>query len=296
MVEKMMLLKKSMMFLALLFVLGGTGCTSPSHYEVTIYDRMRDGLFPPYIPGTENQMEARVQVVDISTKQPIADAIVVGRYDGPDGRGGITCFASESAVTDENGYAYLPNDRDERVRGDKNWRRGPRLVSAYKRGYQLVFYPPFRSEYRYQDNAWYVYESYPPEKILHTTKRDEERTAPWSTKRLPTPYPDERSALIASKERGTIYLYPSTATTQGEKWKELDNIAYAQGCGRYLPFAFSKSEGSYAIAKAVYQEMTELGFSESSLKYFENSYLFFFRNLDRHKSKAQKQQKEKSND
>ncbi len=266
--------KKTIVLFILLPVFVFSGCATPSHYQETKYDVAKDQRppfreweFPPRIPGTEGQMMARVQVVDISTKQPIAGAIVVGGYLGPS-RGGLSCFASESAITDENGYAWLPNDRDERVRDGNYWVGGPQLASAYKRGYQLI-YPPFFSRHNYDDKAWYVYERTPPEMLPYTVKRDSDGRAPWERKRLPGSYPDERSALLASKERSTIYLYPSTAKTKEERRKELEQIDNANGCGLNLPLPFRsfESEGVLPIRRATYQERLEIGFKEDDLSY-----------------------------
>ncbi|CAK7053734.1 MAG: hypothetical protein BACD_02596 [Bacteroides rodentium] len=247
-----------------MLVISSASCAQSDDYvNPTKYDvrSKKSGLFPPYIPGTEDQMMARVQVMDISTMQPIAGAIVVGAYYGLV-RGGMDCFASESAVTDENGYAWLPNDRDERVREGKNWRNGPRLVSAYKRGYQLI-HKPYYSEYHYKDKAWYVYELAPPEQLLFSIDRSIKTGTPWSPTRLSGPYPDERSAFLASKERSTIFLYPSTATTKEERYKELAQID--KSCVRRFPFVFSNSEGGPLLLRAIYQEMLEIGYQEEDL-------------------------------
>ncbi len=111
-----MIVRNTMLLMIIsVFLFVFSGCATPSHYQETKYDVAKDQRppfreweFPPRIPGTEGQMMARVQVVDISTKQPIAGAIVVGGYLGPS-------------------------------RGGNYWVRGPQLASAYKRGYQLIY-------------------------------------------------------------------------------------------------------------------------------------------------------------
>jgi len=291
----MMLFRKLKILAVLMLVISTAGCAlfePESEYDKTGYDRMKDGLFPPVIPDTEGQMMARVQVVDASTMQPIEGAIVLGSYYGL-GRNAMECFASESAVTDKDGYAWLPNDRDERVREGKKWRRGPRLVSAYKRGYQLMR-PPYVVNYSWRKDSegWYVYEQTPVDKLPFSVELLEKKPGEptWTQKRLSGPYPDQRTALLASKERSTFYLYPSTATTKEERWRELSDIASANGgCGRMLPFKFTSSDGALSMHRAIYQELKDIGFSEDSLKSFDGSYLYFFRNLEQYKNSAQTQ-------
>lgn len=266
-----MLFRKLKVLAVLMLVMSAAGCAlfePESEYDKTEYDRMKDGLFPPVIPDTEGQLMARVQVVDASTMQPIEGAIVLGGYYGL-GRNAMTCFASESAVTDQNGYAWLPNDRDERVREGKKWRRGPRLVSAYKRGYQLMR-PPYAVNFNWKTGAegWYVWERKPIEKLPLILELDKDKEkSDWKETILSGPYPDKKSALLASKERSTTYLYPSTAATKEERWKELDEVDNANGCGWNLPLPFRsfESEGALPIRKATYQERLEIGFKEDDL-------------------------------
>lgn len=103
--------------------------------------------------------------------------------------------------------------------------------------------------------------------LPYTVKRDSDGRAPWERKRLPGSYPDERSALLASKERSTIYLYPSTAKTKEERWKELARVDNANGCGLNLPLPFRsfESEGVLPIRRATYQERLEIGFKEEEM-------------------------------
>lgn len=222
----------------------------------------------PHIPDTEGMPEVKVRVMDAVTMKPISGAVVVGVYGG----GGAACGCTESAVTDDEGYALLLNDKDPRVIADRIRWWGPSLVSAYKRGYQLGR-PPYFSRYFYKDNAWYVYERTPAEMLPYTVKRGPDENAPWEEKRLPDSYPDERSALLASKERSTIYLYPSSAKTKDERWKELKEIDAT--CVSRPPFEFSKSEGGVTLRRAIYRELIDTGFGEEYLMHFMGNPNYF---------------------
>ena len=67
----------------------------------------------------------RGRVLDQDTGEPIAGAIVVGRYMGGISWGGSSCNRAESAVSDAQGWFELPVDRKD----------GTPLMEAYKRGY-----------------------------------------------------------------------------------------------------------------------------------------------------------------
>jgi len=228
------------------------------------YDTMRGPPFmekwPPYVPGTEGQKEVKIQVLNAKTLEPIESAIVVGGYYGPGVSGGKTCVHSESAISDAEGWATLPNDQDPRVGGGGRKfsdLRGPRLESAYKRGYQLV--RPLRYATAEGHRKWYVRET-TPVPYYRPGLVDEYRAAP-----IREFYKNHKAALLETKERSRIYLMPSTAKTKEERWGELHHINYAGGCYP-TSLGFTKSQGSLEITMAVYQELQELGFSETELK------------------------------
>jgi hypothetical protein len=194
--------------------------------------------WPPWIPGTEGQKEVKVQVLDATTMEPIAGAIVVGAY------GGNVCVISESAVSDAQGWATLPNDEDPRIRGDERRLRGPELVSAYKRGYQLA--RPVRHAVAGGHNEWYVREVKPTP-----------RGSRWEIISAEKFSDNHKATLMETKERSRIYLMPSTATTKEERERELNWVS--PRCYKY-PFAWSSSEGGLAIEKAIHQELIDIGY------------------------------------
>jgi hypothetical protein len=239
----------------------------PTYYDKTT--RTSGGEdWPPWIPGTEGQKEAKVQVLDATTMKPIEGAIVVAGYYGWRGQGGeILCVNAESAVTDAQGWAMLPNDQDERIHDSVPRLFGPMLESAYKRGYRALTYPLFKASYPKEDElkgGWYLYrlnvDAASDERLHNPLYINEQYTT------QPERYPDERSALLASKERSAIYLYPSAAKTKEERAKELQWMD-GRSCKFGLPFAFSKSEGPLAARKAVYREMLDIGYTEKDLAY-----------------------------
>jgi hypothetical protein len=220
------------------------------------------GKTQPYIPGTERQSQVKVQVLDASTMQPIAGAIVVGGYYAPVPQGAWLCNFSESAITDENGWATLPNEEDKRIRDISGGRPlarifGPKLESAYKRGYQMLPRAAWKvvsyavDSLDDKDEYWYISGI-----VLNADM--------WgsNTKRFRQPerYPDEKSALLAGRIRTTIYLYPSTARTKEERWEELKWMD-GGSCAYTMPFKFSASEGALAAVRATYREMQGLGFT-----------------------------------
>jgi len=208
----------------------------------------------PYIPGTEGQKEVRVQVLDATTMEPIAGAIVVGGYNGFSNSGGsrgIACVKSESAVSDENGWAILPNDQDERIGERKPRLWGPELISAYKRGYQLA--KPIDRVSGDGVNCRIV-------KIKPKPLMDPYADGDFLSDQI-VPCP-QNEAQLKTKERGRIYLMPSTATTNEERWIEL---TWQRGlCG--YPFPWSNSKGGGAYIKAVYKELLEIGYTEKQLQ------------------------------
>jgi hypothetical protein len=241
------------------------------YYTLNKYDRVTGFLWwkkmPPWIPGTEGQKEVRVQVLDATTMRPIEGAIVVGGYY----KGGAVCANSESAVSDVGGWATLPNDEDARVRDDSPLLfRGPRLKSAYKRGYQLA--QPLRYAEAAGHNEWYIRET-TPVPYYRSGFVDEYRT---SSRKFSK---NHKATLLETKERSRIYLMPSTAKTKEERSKELNSMD-GGSCGFKLPFEFSESEGALAAWRAVHQEKSDIGiehlkYSKDTLDSYEKSYLDF---------------------
>lgn len=67
----------------------------------------------------------RSRVIDQDTGEPVAGAIVTGRYFGGISWGGSSCNRAESTVSDAQGRFELPLDP----------KAGPLLLEAFKRGY-----------------------------------------------------------------------------------------------------------------------------------------------------------------
>jgi hypothetical protein len=272
---------QKLLFLSLfILVVSQAGCeTDPTYKKLNLYDTWSrsSGHWkkPPWIPGTDGQKEVKVQVLDSTTMEPIAGAIVVGGYYGLDSRGGYSCVRSESAVSDAQGWATLPNDQDERVQGSSNGRFGPLLESAYKRGYQMSI-----DVYKTTsggNNEWYVRRSKPAPLGTHGSQ----------TEISVQNFSDEhKAALLETKERSRIYLMPSTARTKEEREKELNVIT--QACLYTMPFEFSESKGILALWEAVYQEELDIGFtgrnSKRILDNTEKSYLEFRQRTAKEKS------------
>lgn len=222
----MYVMKFSKLFLAVALLLPLLSCSTESNFDYSDYYNQAyktpDGWrWPPWIPGTEGQKEVKVRVLDATTMQPIAGAIVVGGYDAPSISGGMSCAYSESAVSDEGGWATLPNEEDERIRNFSNryWISGPDLVLAYKRGYKMAL-PVYRA--KGNNGRWY---------ILQTKQKP-----PGEPNEPPSPldspiFGNQKEALLETKERSTIYMMPSTAKTKDERWKELSKMGGGGGGG-----------------------------------------------------------------
>jgi len=237
----MNLKKSSALFLAIALVLPMLlmGCEGDVEYYDTQFLTIKGWKWPPYIPGTEGQAEVKIQVLDATTMEPIEGALVVVGYYGLSGAGeggSMACINSESAVSDENGWATFPNDQDPRV--DRRL-RGPEPVTAYKRGYQRVsqFYSTY-SEIEKGQRKWSVYKSEPwPDGAPPPPKR----ATP-----VRTGLPDHKSALLETKERSTIYLMPSTAKTADVCWSELSKMGGGGGGSFFFYLLrFSNPEGDF---------------------------------------------------
>jgi hypothetical protein len=256
----------------------GSASEWPKHDYSVVSD---NGKLRPYIPGTEGQSQVKVQVLDASTMQPIAGAIVVGGYYAPVPQGAWECTFSESAVSDENGWAILPNEEDKRIRDISAGRPrarifGPELMSAYKRGYRMLPRASWKDvSYAIdtlddKDEYWYI----------SGFVLDADMWGPnmkWF--KQPERYPDAKSALLAGRLRTTIYLYPSTAKTKQERAVELSEMN-GVSCRYTMPFKFSESEGALAVLKATYQEELDIGVTylapdKDMLDDYESRYLRF---------------------
>jgi len=126
------------------------------------------------------------RVLDQDTGEPIAGAIVVGRYMGGISWGGSSCNRAESAVSDAQGWFELPVDSKD----------GTPLMEAYKRGYDRG--NPTR--HAYLANAW------TREWRISVLRWDESNLVSQLVVVEPEIYRTETSAKAASGEDVNVHL------------------------------------------------------------------------------------------
>jgi hypothetical protein len=149
------------------------------------------------LPGEQMQ---RGRVLDQDTGEPIAGAIVLGRYMGGISWGGSSCNRAESAVSDAQGWFELPVDRKD----------GTPLMEAYKRGYDRG--NPVR--YAFLNNAW------TREWRISVQKWNDSNTLSTQTGIEPEIYRTEASAKAASGEDVNVHLRISRGTRE-ERLRQL---------------------------------------------------------------------------
>jgi len=142
----------------------------------------------------------RGRVLDQDTGEPIAGAIVVGRYMGGISWGGSSCNRAESAVSDAQGWFELPVDRKD----------GTPLMEAYKRGYDRG--NPVR--YAFLNNAW------TREWRISVQKWNDSNTQAVQVGVEPEVYRTEATAKVASGEDVNVHLRKSRGM-QEERLRQL---------------------------------------------------------------------------
>jgi len=152
--------------------------------------------------------EFRGRVIDQDTDQPIAGAIVVGKYVGSRGAEGSTsCNRVESAVSDQDGWFTLPLDP----------RDGGPLMEAYHRGYKWGRSP--RKALRGVDGNvehWQV-------QIVAWNAEINRATL---IRYEPTIYRSQAEALAASRQELDVYLKPFSGNRE-ERLRELHRVTNA---------------------------------------------------------------------
>lgn len=159
-------------------------------------------MFALLVGGCElsgEQMQ-RGRVLDQDTGEPVAGAIVVGRYMGGISWGGSSCNRAESVVSDAQGWFELPVDRKD----------GTPMMEAYKRGYDRGN----GVRYAFLKNAW------TREWRISVQKWDDSNTVATQTSVEPEVYRTEATAKAASGESVNVYLRKSRGSRE-ERLRQL---------------------------------------------------------------------------
>jgi hypothetical protein len=173
----------------------------------------------------------RGRVLDQDTGEPIAGAIVVGRYMGGISWGGSSCNRAESAVSDAQGWFELPVDRKD----------GTPMMEAYKRGYDRGN----AVRYAFLKNAW------TREWRISVQKWDDSNMVATQIGVEPEVYRTEASAKAASGEDVNVYLRRSKGTRE----RRLDSLHRFQTDCAGSP---QTTEGLVPLIKEIMREQVEL--------------------------------------
>jgi len=175
----------------------------------------------------------RGRVIDQDTGEPIAGAIVVGRYMGGISWGGSSCNRAESAISDAQGWFELPVD-------DK---AGSIHKEAYKRGYDrgnpsriAVLTNPWTREWRISVQKWNASNTNATEIVGFEPER----------------YWLESSAKSASGELVNVYLRRSKGSPE-ERIREL------RGFQKSCAGSPRRSDGLLPLLEEILKEQVELG-------------------------------------
>ena len=128
----------------------------------------------------------RSRVIDQDTGEPVAGAIVAGRYFGGISWGGSSCNRAESTVSDAQGWFELPLDP----------KAGPLLLEAFKRGYVRGSRPRFAVPKNDGSGQWQV----------TFQKWDEANTRVETVTFGPEVYPSEAAAKAASGQDSDVFV------------------------------------------------------------------------------------------
>ena len=179
--------------------------------------------------------EFRGRVIDQDTGQPIAGAIVVGKYTGSRGfEGSTSCNLVESAVSDQDGWFTMPIDP----------RYGGPLMEAYHRGYKWGRGP------RWAENGI-------DGNVNHWQVQVVEWNADNSRAKLvryePTIYGSQREAIAASRQDMDVYIRSFSGTREA-RLDELHRLTNAGICGGRR----GTTAGPRPFFEAIYTEEVEL--------------------------------------
>lgn len=180
----------------------------------------------------------RGRVIDQDTGEPVAGAVVAGRYMGGLNWGGMSCNRAESAVSDAQGWFELPIDP----------REGEPLMEAYKRGYDRG-YP---NRHAMLKNRW------TREWRVAVLKWSDGNAKAEIVREEPEVYRTESSALAASGERRDVFVRRSKAAG-ADRLNELHGFQkHCQGPPR-------ASDGMRPFLEAILSEQVELGDREDAI-------------------------------
>jgi len=187
--------------------------------------------------------EFRGRVIDQDTGQPVAGAIVVGKYTGSRGAEGSTsCNRVESAVSDQEGWFTMPIDP----------RDGGPLMEAYRRGYRWGRGPRWaRNGVDGDVKQWRV----------QVVQWDAENSRAQLVRYEPTVYASQKEAIVASRQEMDVYLKPFMGD-RAQRLDELHRLPGAANCGG----TFYSSKGSPPFFQAILDEQIELGDDDASLR------------------------------
>ena len=204
----------------------------------------------------------RGRVIDQDTGQPIAGAIVVGKYMGSRGfEGASSCNRVESAVSDSEGWFTLPLDP----------RDGGPLMEAYHRGYKWG---------RSTRKAWPGVDGNLNHWQVTIYQWDAENRHAKIVRTEPTIYMSEAQAVEASRENLDVYLKPFTGSRE-QRLDELHRVSNAGSCNAPQ----RTTAGPIPFFEAIYSEQVELGDDPRSLELTQESVASAEMNLARARAK-----------
>lgn len=186
----------------------------------------------------ESPQIQRGRVFDQDTGEPIAGAIVVGRYMGGVAWGGSSCNRAESTISDEQGWFEFPIDLDA----------GLIEEAAYKQGYDPGRRVRMAYETEYGSGIWKV----------SLRKWDETNTNSTVIGDELGTYTSEKSAKLASGEDADVPMRRSSGLREQRLWKlrlyQLDCAGKPRTSSGLVPFI-----------EAILEEQTELGDERSRI-------------------------------
>ena len=174
----------------------------------------------------------RGRVIDQDTGEPVAGAIVTGRYFGGISWGGSSCNRAESTVSDAQGWFELPLDP----------KAGPLLLEAFKRGYVRGSRPRFAVPKNDGSGQWQV----------TFQKWDEANTRVETVTFGPEVYPSEAAAKAASGQDSDVFVRRAPADRNAHV-KEL--WGYQKDCTGPP----QSSDGLLPFLQEILKDQTDLG-------------------------------------
>ena len=174
----------------------------------------------------------RSRVIDQDTGEPVAGAIVAGRYFGGISWGGSSCNRAESTVSDAQGWFELPLDP----------KAGPLLLEAFKRGYVRGSRPRFAVPKNDGSGQWQV----------TFQKWDEANTRVETVTFGPEVYPSEAAAKAASGQDSDVFVRRAPADRNAHV-KEL--WGYQKDCTGPP----QSSDGLLPFLQEILKDQTDLG-------------------------------------